>query len=139
MGNELSDAMVNKHSSFHGNPLLKSSRENVRLTKEHIQELAKCMDDPIYFAEHYVYVVSVDRGKEVIHLYPYQKRMLKALKENRYSIILSCRQSGKCIYYDSMITIRHPKIYDGKPFDMRIGDFYEWQHFKKQYENILTK
>ena len=91
----LADPMVNKHTTFHGNPLLKSAREQVALTKEHIEELRKCMNDPVYFAEKYIKIVNIDTGLQNIKLYPYQKRLLKGLHENRQSIILSCRQSGK--------------------------------------------
>lgn len=91
----LPDPMVNKNTTFHGNPLLKSAREQVALTKEHIEELRKCMNDPVYFAERYIKIVNIDTGLQNIKLYPYQKRLLKGLHENRQSIILSCRQSGK--------------------------------------------
>lgn len=87
----LPDPMVNKNTTFHGNPLLKSAREQVALTKEHLEELKKCMEDPVYFAERYIKIVNIDTGLQNIKLYPYQKRLLKGLHENRQSIILSCR------------------------------------------------
>ena len=109
----LPDPMVNKNTTFHGNPLLKSAREQVALTKEHIEELRKCMNDPVYFAEKYIKIVNIDTGLQNIKLYPYQKRLLKGLHENRQSIILSCRQSGKttvtCAYILHFILFNEDK------------------------------
>lgn len=90
-------ATLNEESvkTFKGNPLLKRAGEKVEYTKEHIKELKKCMKDPIYFAEKYIKIVHVDKGLIPITLYDYQKRIIKALQEHRYNIVLSCRQSGK--------------------------------------------
>lgn len=132
----LPDAMINKNTSFHGNPLLKSSREPVALTQKHIDEIKKCMDDPIYFAENYIKIVNVDEGLINITLYPYQKRILQGYKEHRYCITLSCRQSGKCLEKSSKITLRHKKYNYGEPFQMKIGDFYAWQAFRKHWKDF---
>ena len=134
----LPDPMINKNTTFHGNPLLKSAREQVALTKEHIEELRKCMNDPVYFAERYIKIVNIDTGLQNIKLYPYQKRLLKGLHENRQSIILSCRQSGKCCSYDTIINIRNKDYNNGVPFDIKIGDFYLWQAFKNEYKDIIN-
>lgn len=134
----LQDAMINKHSSFHGNPLLKSQRENVALTKEHLIELKKCAEDPVYFANNYIKVVNVDKGLMQINLYDYQKKILQGLKDNRMNIILSCRQSGKCVTYDTIITIKNKKYNNGNSFDIKIGDFYMWNVFKDYLNDILS-
>jgi hypothetical protein len=55
------------------------------------------MDDPIYFAEEYVKVISLDDGLVPFKLYPYQKQMFGHFNEHRFSIVLACRQSGKSI------------------------------------------
>ena len=92
-------ATLNEESvkTFKGNPLLKRAVEKIEYTKEHIRELKKCMKDPIYFAEKYIKIVHVDKGLIPITLYDYQKRIIKALQEHRYNIVLSCRQSGKIL------------------------------------------
>lgn len=132
----LEDAMVNKETSFHGNPLLKSAREPVALTQEHIDELKKCVNDPVYFAENYIKIVNIDKGLMNIELYPYQRRILKALHEHRHNIVLSCRQSGKCVTYDTMITLRNERYNNGQPFSMKIGQFYEWQKLQELVQDI---
>lgn len=117
--------------SFRGNPLLKRAGEAVELSAKHIKEYKRCMKDPVYFAEHYIKIVHVDKGLIPIKLYEYQKRILQELKENRFNILLSCRQSGKCCCINTIVTLRHPDYKNGKPFKITIGDFYAWQYFKK--------
>lgn len=117
--------------NFRGNPLLKRAGETVELTAKHIKEYKKCMKDPIYFAENYIKIVHVDKGLIPIKLYDYQKRILNELKNNRFNIILSCRQSGKCVCINTIVTLKHPDYNNGIPFKITIGNFYAWQYFRK--------
>jgi len=55
------------------------------------------MDDPVYFAEKYVKVISLDEGLVPFKLYPYQRKMFEHFNEHRFNIVLACRQSGKSI------------------------------------------
>ena len=64
-------------------------------TKTMVKELKKCKEDILYFAENYFYIVNLDRGKEVIKLYTRQKQILRSLINNRFTVLLSCRQFGK--------------------------------------------
>ena len=50
--------------------------------------------------------------------------MLKAMSEHRYSIILSCRQSGKCVCAETKIVASHPKVNGGKPFETSAGNLF---------------
>lgn len=110
-------AAVVPECTFNGNPLLKRENVSVGLTSWHLDEMQKCMLDPIYFAENYMKVVHVDRGLVPLKLYDYQKKMLKAMSEHRYSIILSCRQSGKCVCGKTKVKASHPKVNGGEPFE----------------------
>ena len=55
------------------------------------------MDSPIYFAEKYVKIVSLDEGLQQFKPYDYQRRMFETFNANRFNIVLACRQSGKSI------------------------------------------
>jgi len=55
------------------------------------------MEDPAYFARTYCKIISLDEGLVNFNLYPYQKKMFDHFNNNRFSIILACRQSGKSI------------------------------------------
>jgi hypothetical protein len=66
-------------------------------TEETIQEYMKCMQDPAYFARTYCKIISLDKGLVNFKLYPYQEKMFQHFNDNRFSIVLACRQSGKSI------------------------------------------
>ena len=129
---ELSDIGVNS-ANFNGHKLLKKSGEKIPYTPEHIEEYKKCAENPIYFAENYVYIVNIERGREKIELYKYQKEMIENFAENRFNVVLSSRQSGKCQIYDSIITVRNKKFNNGTPFSIKIGDFYSWIAFRQGF------
>lgn len=64
-------------------------------TEEEIKEWLKCKNDILYFANTYCKLMTPE-GVQHIQLRDYQKKYLRHLEQNRLSIYLSCRQSGKC-------------------------------------------
>lgn len=90
----LIDSLV---KSYRGNSHLKTAGEKIELTPEHIKEYKKCMKDPVYFAERYIKIVHIDKGLIPIQLYDYQKKVIRNMHDNRFSIVLSSRQSGKTV------------------------------------------
>ena len=89
--------MLKQKESYLGNPNVKRDGVLQQWTPDLLQEYKKCMNDPIYFVETYVKVISLDDGMVPFILYPYQRRMFEQFQENRFSIVLACRQSGKSI------------------------------------------
>ena len=85
------------NESYLGNPNVKRDGVLQVWSPELVQEYKRCMEDAVYFAENYVKVISLDRGLVSFHLYPYQKEMFRHFDDNRFSIVLACRQSGKSI------------------------------------------
>ena len=73
-------------------------------TQEELDDYIKCMNDPIYFAEKCF--LMTPNGLSKVTLRDYQVDYLNHLKNNKFSIFLSCRQSGKCQLIDSQIVIR---------------------------------
>lgn len=90
------------NETYLGNAQVKRDGVQQSWTKEDIKEYQRCMKDPVYFAEKYAKVISLDKGLVPFELYPYQKDMFEHFQNNRFSIVLACRQSGKsissCIY-----------------------------------------
>ena len=78
-----------------GNPNVKAPHSNLEYTPEQLREYKKCMEDPIYFAETYVRIMSVDFGTIPFTLYGFQKGMIDSFKDNRFSICKLPRQCGK--------------------------------------------
>ena len=89
--------MLHQNENYLGNPNVKRDGIVQQWDKEQVQEYAKCMNDPVHFAENYCKVISLDKGLVPFKLYPYQRKMFNQFKENRFNVVLACRQSGKSI------------------------------------------
>jgi len=84
-------------NSYLGNPQVKRDGVAEEWDKKKLNEYRKCMADPAYFCRKYVKVVHLDRGLVPFNLYDYQENMFNHFNDNRFSIVLACRQSGKSI------------------------------------------
>src|SRR5210317_1484988 len=82
---------------YMGNPNVKGDGVQQQWTEHDVKEYAKCMRDPAYFARTYIKIISLDSGLVNFNLYPYQEKMFDHFNDNRFSIVLACRQSGKSI------------------------------------------
>jgi len=80
---------------YKGNILLKKTNQNIEWTEDLVQEYVKCQQDPIYFTENYMKIISINEGLTSFHMYEYQKDMVKSFKDNRYTIVTTARQAGK--------------------------------------------
>ena len=87
----------NQNENYLGNPNIKKDGIVQNWTETEIKEYAKCMKSPVYFIEKYAKIISLDKGLVPFQLYPYQKKMFKQFEENRFNVVLACRQSGKSI------------------------------------------
>ena len=64
-----------------------------RYTQEEIEDYKRCATDPIYFASKCF--LMTPEGLKACKLRDYQEDYIRHLQNNRFSIFLSCRQSGK--------------------------------------------
>ena len=87
------------------NPYLKSANTEEEYTHDQIMELRKCYQDPVHFIKTYVKIVHPTEGTVPFELFDYQEEMIRAFHEERYSIVLSARQTGKCVTHDSKVKI----------------------------------
>ena len=90
-------SLLNEVETYGGNPNVKRDGVLQEWNREDVKIYARCMNDPIYFAENYCKVISLDKGLVPFKLYPYQKKMFEHFKEHRFNVVLACRQSGKSI------------------------------------------
>lgn len=97
-------------------------------TDEEIADYARCMQDPIYFASK-CYLMT-PTGLRPVELRDYQNDYINHLKENRFSIFLSCRQSGK-----TLLTLNNISIKIHKEF---ITNYLDKKH-KNVFANILKR
>ena len=83
--------------SYHGNPNLKPLAYQHDFTKEEIQEYMKCKEDPIYFIENYVKIITLDKGLQPFKLYDCQKEKVDVIMNNRRVVLMEGRQQGKTV------------------------------------------
>ena len=64
---------------------------------EWVEDLEKCKKNILYFAENFFYIIVTDGEppRQKIKLRPYQKRILRSLRDNRFVVMLASRQSSK--------------------------------------------
>ena len=81
--------------SYLGNPNLKKVNQPKEWTQKEIEEYQKCMEDPLYFIQTYIKIVSLDEGLVPFKPYTFQKDMIGTFHNNRFTICKLPRQSGK--------------------------------------------
>jgi hypothetical protein len=104
-------------SAFHeGNPELKAANIVFEYTQAELEDLARCANDVVYFANKFCYSMT-DEGVRQITLRPYQENMLESFQDNRFVVMLASRQIGKtvtsaifiawylCFHYDRNVMI----------------------------------
>ena len=85
-----------------GNPLLKKANTPIQFTQEQIEEYIKCKEDPVYFANNYVKIVTLDAGLQPFKTYDFQNKLINNFHNSRFNICKMPRQTGKsttCVSY----------------------------------------
>ena len=108
---------------YNGNRKLKAAGVQLEMTDEQLDELSKCIDDPIYFIRNYVNIIHVDKGLIPFDMWPFQEEIVKLYHENRHVILKLPRQAGKCVSKETTINIRNKKT--GEIHEISIQDFFE--------------
>ena len=88
-------AKAKKEQYYMGNPNVPSRGAEFEYTLEMMEDIEKCKNDILYFAENFFYILIPGKGKEKIKLYPAQKRILQKMISDPYFILLASRQVGK--------------------------------------------
>ena len=83
-----------QNEGYLGNINVKRAGVSDEWSEEKILEYKKCTDDPAYFIQKYVKIISLDEGLVPFKLYEYQDKLINHFHDNRFNIVLACRQSG---------------------------------------------
>jgi hypothetical protein len=78
--------------------IIKSPYQKVNMTEDQILEFARCadpVDGPEYFMSNYFYIQHPVKGKMLYEPFEYQKKLIGTYHNNRFSISLMPRQTGK--------------------------------------------
>lgn len=86
---------IDNSKGYNGNVLLKRANQNIEWTPDLIQEWVKCSEDPLYFVENYMKIITLNEGLQTFKPYPYQREMIKSFVDNRYTVVTTARQAGK--------------------------------------------
>ena len=86
---------MSDHGIYLGNPNLKKANTAIEFTEEQVIEFLKCKEDPVYFANNYIKIVSLDEGLTQFHPYHFQEKLINNFHENRFNICKMPRQTGK--------------------------------------------
>ena len=81
-------------ATYLGNPNLKKANVQQEWTEKELVEYQKCMEDPLYFIQNYVKIVSLDHGLVPFKMYDFQKEMVGTFHNNRFTICKLPRQTG---------------------------------------------
>ena len=114
---------IKKDINYMRNENLKKVGVPIEYTAEQILEIKKCSEDYIYFIENYCHIVTLDHGIQPFKLHDYQKKVLQSYNDNRMTIFMVGRQSGKCAQRDTKIRTKNKKT--GQIVELSIGDFYD--------------
>jgi len=87
--------MTDFRDHYLGNPNLFKANTQKEYTEEQINEIQKCMGDPIYFISRYIKIVTLDKGLIPIKMYKFQEKMVDTFHNSRFTICKLPRQSGK--------------------------------------------
>ena len=97
-------------NSYHGNPNLKPLAYQHDFSEEEIKEYVKCKNDPVYFIENYVKIITLDSGLQPFKLYDCQKAKVETIMNNRRVVLMEGRQQGKTV--TSAACILHYTIFE---------------------------
>ena len=103
---------------------LKAPNQPTTYTSEQLQEFVSCAKDPIYFMESYLYIQHPTRGKIPFTAYEFQRDLIRTYWNNRNTIAMIPRQSGKCVINTTEVILREQT--SGDIYDLPIGTYYEW-------------
>ena len=120
--------------------LVKAPHRRETFTEQELREFKRCADPvtgPIYFMDNFFNIQHPTRGKMLYHPYEYQRRLIQNYHDNRFSISLMPRQTGKStsaagylLWYamfipDSTILIAAHKYLGAQEIMQRIRYAYE--------------
>ena len=98
--------------------------------KQRLQYLARSMKDIVWWAENFFRIITLDKGLTTIKLYPKQKELLQHIVDSTRICTLASRQTGKCVFKDTKITVRNKMT--GEIQEITLEDFYKMSKNKFQ-------
>ena len=100
--------------SFNGITNLRDAKERVKLKPEHLAEIKKCAQDPLYFINTYMYINTKDNGMQLFKTWPFQDEAIKRFLKYRFNINRWSRQVGKSTMLQHLFPDYHYVSFDDR-------------------------
>lgn len=110
-----------KTIGYKGNSKLKRVGTPIEWTEEMYNEWERCEQDPVYFTENYIKIINLNDGLVNFRPYDYQREIIQTIHDERFTIVLTGRQSGKCFESNQLLTIKNKKT--GEEMQVSAKDF----------------
>lgn len=85
---------------YNNNPNVKNAGVQQSYSLDQVKNIQRYIIDPVAFINECVKVISIDHGIVPFNLFPYQKRIVEAVNNNRFTVCKLFRQSGKPFAHD---------------------------------------
>lgn len=89
------DNEVPKEWFFQGMRGIRKANVPYPYTEWQIDQIEKCANDPLYFFDNYLKIMTLDSGMQPFVTRDYQKEMILRMNTNRFNIFMIPRQAGK--------------------------------------------
>jgi hypothetical protein len=159
--NNIKDGLPHRRNTkiYNGQEFLRSAGESIDYDQAMQTEIKRCAASYEYFVEHYIKIDDNSGSLKVIKLYDYQKRLLKLIHNNKFTICKFPRQCGKttsmatyivwCLLFKKRFKVgvaadkddtateimdRIKTAYENLPYWMQQG-IKKWDQHKVQLEN----
>lgn len=106
---------------FSGIVNLRDANESIKVLPWQLNEIRKCVKDPIYFIRTYVKINTKDKGMQLFDLYDFQEELIQKYVDHRFNITKFPRQCGKCNFPSEIIYIMNE---DGEEMEFTIEEFF---------------
>lgn len=116
IGNKESETGIGVKKPFVKEMLSKEAFE------QRIKDIAHAKRDIVWWAEKFFKIVTLDKGLTNIKLYDKQKELLQYMVDNTRVITLASRQTGKCVFKDTLVKIKNKQT--GEIQEIKIIDFF---------------
>lgn len=132
------DEIVAEEQYYRGDKGLPTADSVYEWTPEMILALQRCQTDIKYFAENFFTITDLSEGKRKhIPLRKYQTKFLESMMNEKRLLLLTCRQSGKCLLSTSIVDLRFKPL--NIKFKMKIGTFFKLMKIKNKIKNFFSK
>lgn len=132
------DEILAEEQYYRGDKGLPTADSKYEWTPDMILALQRCQTDIIYFAENFFTIVDLSDGRRKhIPLRKYQTKFLDSMMNEKRLLLLTCRQSGKCLLSTSYVNLRFKPL--NLKIKMKIGVFFKLMKIKNKIKNFFRK